>query len=294
MEACGRIDAGAERSNAFNSSISPAARHRARSRRRPAYRAVGAARPRHRADVAHKRVPAKRGFHAVELDARPANLDLPVLAADPLEQAVGPLANEGRRCGRFADPRPPPFDARRREDARRPTVPTSRRGWRRSARRSRRARVARPARRPRRGGCRAADSRWECGRPRLLQAVVDEPLHHRRFGGGVDQLDRGVRREPRAHQVDVAPQRRVAADPDQPKRASARRSPSRDNRSQQRRKREQDGDGLASGSRPRSRARRRVADRGGECWRLRAARSGRPARRRWCRARPASGIGPPC
>ena len=53
-------------------------------------------------------------------------------------------------------------------------------------------------------------------------SVVDEPLQHRRFCGGVDQLDMRPRCEPRAQQVDVAPQRRVAAHANQPKSDPAR------------------------------------------------------------------------
>jgi len=39
-------------------------------------------------------MPAKHGFDAVEINARPAYFDLPVLAADSLQQPVGPLAHE--------------------------------------------------------------------------------------------------------------------------------------------------------------------------------------------------------
>ena len=56
-------------------------------------RAVGA-RPCHRGHIAHECVSAKHGFDAVEIDARPAYLDLPVLTADTLQQPVGPLARE--------------------------------------------------------------------------------------------------------------------------------------------------------------------------------------------------------
>ena len=74
--------------------------------------------------------------------------------------------------------------------------------------------------------------------------VVDEPLQHRRFRGGVDQLDGGLRREPRAQRFDVAPQRRVSAHTDQPQRGFRAFSTSRNDGSQKSRKREQDGDGL--------------------------------------------------
>jgi hypothetical protein len=39
-------------------------------------------------------VPAQDGLDAVEINARPMYLDLPVLAADSLQQPVGPLASE--------------------------------------------------------------------------------------------------------------------------------------------------------------------------------------------------------
>jgi len=52
------------------------------------------ARPSECSDVAHKRVLAKGGFHPVEIDAGAANLHQPVLAADPLQQSVRPLAHE--------------------------------------------------------------------------------------------------------------------------------------------------------------------------------------------------------
>src|SRR5881628_3729937 len=51
-------------------------------------------RPRQDADIAHEGVLVKGGFHSVEIDAGAPNLDLPVLAADPLQQPVGPLAHE--------------------------------------------------------------------------------------------------------------------------------------------------------------------------------------------------------
>src|SRR6266508_4148843 len=47
--------------------------------------------------------------------------------------------------------------------------------------------------------------------------AIDEPLHHRCFSGGINHLDCGVRREPTAEQIDVAPQRGVATDSNQPK-----------------------------------------------------------------------------
>jgi hypothetical protein len=39
-------------------------------------------------------VTAKHRFDAIEIDAEPAYLDLPVLAADSLQQSVGPLTHE--------------------------------------------------------------------------------------------------------------------------------------------------------------------------------------------------------
>jgi hypothetical protein len=39
-------------------------------------------------------VSAKHGFDAIEIDAKPANLDLPIPAADSLQQPVGKLAHE--------------------------------------------------------------------------------------------------------------------------------------------------------------------------------------------------------
>src|SRR5262249_44329594 len=56
--------------------------------------AVGAARPCDDGDISYKSVPAKHGFDAVEIDAKPAYLDLPVLAADSFQQSIGPLAHE--------------------------------------------------------------------------------------------------------------------------------------------------------------------------------------------------------
>src|SRR6202011_2253036 len=55
---------------------------------------IGAARSGQGTDVAHQRMLAKGGFHSVQLDADAADLDLPVLAAEPLQQTVGPLAYE--------------------------------------------------------------------------------------------------------------------------------------------------------------------------------------------------------
>ena len=74
--------------------------------------------------------------------------------------------------------------------------------------------------------------------------VIDEPLHHRRFSGGIDQLDMRLRREPTAEQIDVAPQRGVATDPNQSKSTAGARSTGRDHRPQQSRKSEQDCDRL--------------------------------------------------
>jgi hypothetical protein len=44
------------------------------------------------AGVEYERVLAKCGFYAIKVDASTANLDLPVLASDPLQEAVRPLA----------------------------------------------------------------------------------------------------------------------------------------------------------------------------------------------------------
>src|SRR5206468_1357100 len=51
-------------------------------------------RPRQGTDVADEGVLAKGGFHTIEFDAGAANLHLPVLAADPFQQPVGPLTYE--------------------------------------------------------------------------------------------------------------------------------------------------------------------------------------------------------
>src|SRR5262249_59966366 len=57
-------------------------------------RAVGAARPCHRSNISHECVSAKDGFDAIEIDAKPPYLDLPVLAADSFQQPVGPLPHQ--------------------------------------------------------------------------------------------------------------------------------------------------------------------------------------------------------
>ena len=86
------------------------------------------------------------------------------------------------------------------------------------------------------------------GNPRLVSAPgnIDKPLHHRRLGGGINQLDCCLRREPAAQQIDVAPQRGVSTDPNQSKGIAQPLPTLRDYRPQQRRKREQDGDGLVA------------------------------------------------
>src|ERR1700680_4072177 len=90
---------GAERINSFRSSSSPAGGPFARAHiGDEVHFAIGAdrfdRRPRQGTDVAHEGVLAKDGFHALEFDAGTPNLDLPVLAADPLQQPIGPLAYE--------------------------------------------------------------------------------------------------------------------------------------------------------------------------------------------------------
>jgi hypothetical protein len=76
--------------------------------------------------------------------------------------------------------------------------------------------------------------------------IIDEPLHHRRFGGGINQLDCRIRPEPAAQQIDVAPQCGVSTDPNQSKRIARLLTTVREHRPQQSRKREQDCDGLCA------------------------------------------------
>ncbi len=83
-------------------------------------------------------------------------------------------------------------------------------------------------------------------RPAILAAagVVDEPLHHGRLGGGIDQLDRGSRPQPGAKLLDVAPHHRIAAEPDQPQGLAGAFAGVADHRAQQRREGEEDGGGV--------------------------------------------------
>ena len=57
-------------------------------------RAIGAARPSRHGHISNGCVRAKHGLDSIEIDAKPAYLDLPILAADSLQQPVGPLARE--------------------------------------------------------------------------------------------------------------------------------------------------------------------------------------------------------
>src|SRR5206468_5680075 len=65
----------------------------------------------HGGHVAYAGVLAEGGFHPVEIDAGASNLDLPVLAADPLQQPVGPLAHEISRPEKSARGRAIAFNA---------------------------------------------------------------------------------------------------------------------------------------------------------------------------------------
>src|SRR5262245_16250829 len=145
---------------------------------------------------------AKDGFDAVQIDPRSAYLDLPIPAADSLQQPVGPLAREVSGTENPASVTG--FNGRGRKT---PFDPASQRH------------VA------------AADDELAdfTGR-RCMTFVIDqretvvsqriangyasvltpacvghEPLHHRRFRRGVDQLDVCLRRKPRAQRLDVAP-----------------------------------------------------------------------------------------
>ena len=73
----------------------------------------------------------RRGFHAVEIDADAAYLDLPVLAADPLQQPVGPLAHEVSRSKESGSMRAARLQRSRPHDVHRSNVPTTRMGLRR-------------------------------------------------------------------------------------------------------------------------------------------------------------------
>ena len=76
--------------------------------------------------------------------------------------------------------------------------------------------------------------------------IIDEPLHHRRFGGGVNQLDCCLRPEPGAQQIDIAPQCGVSTDANQSKGIARPLTTVREQRPQQSREREQDCDGLCA------------------------------------------------
>jgi len=166
----------------------------------------------HDAHVAHGGVTANRGFDAVELHPRTADLDLPVLAPDAIEQAVGPPSHQ---IAGSEDPHPAIAGAALpgiRHAASSPPSPERDVG----AANQQFTRLA--------GSCRSAvliDHRQGVARQRIAdrnsrivlgRTVPDEPLHHRRLGGGVHQLNQRAGRHPIAQQRNVAPQRRVAAD----------------------------------------------------------------------------------
>ena len=74
---------------------------------------IGAAGSGHDSDVAHQRMPTQRGFHSFEIDEGAPNLDLPVFAAHPFQQSVGPLTHQISRpeqAGR-SDPTSPHPDS---------------------------------------------------------------------------------------------------------------------------------------------------------------------------------------
>ena len=188
---------------------------------------------------------AKGGFHAVEIDAGAPNLDLPVLAADPLQQPVGPLAHEISRPEQSTGGRAVAFNAAGGATSIDPM--SQRHVWASDDELSDLTR--------RRVASMLVDQRqavaWERiadGNSRVVSPAghIDEPLHHRRFSGGINQLDCRLRREPAAQQIDVAPQRGVSTDPNQSKGIARPLTTVRDHRPQQSRKREQDGDGLCA------------------------------------------------
>src|SRR5262249_30655255 len=143
-------------------------------------RAIGAARPCHHGDVSHEGVLAKHGFDAIELDAKPAYLDLPVLAADSLQQPVGPLAHEVSGAKNPPSASATRFNALVRKTSLDPTAQrnvltsddelTDVAGWRRTA-------LLVDDRET------VAGQRIAYGDPAVLTpaGVVHEPLHHRRF-----------------------------------------------------------------------------------------------------------------
>jgi hypothetical protein len=60
-------------------------------------RAIDAARSRQRSNISYEWVLAKKGFHAFEMNADAADLDLPVLASYSVQQAVWPSGARGLR-----------------------------------------------------------------------------------------------------------------------------------------------------------------------------------------------------
>ncbi len=93
-----------------------------------------------------------------------------------------------------------------------------------------------------------AGQRIADGNPGIVGAAipVDKPLHHRGFGGGVDRLDRSLGPKPAAQQIEVAPQRRVPAHPDQSKRGAGPLAAGCSDRPQEGGKCEQDRDRLVA------------------------------------------------
>src|SRR5688572_359046 len=202
-------------------------------------RAIDATRSRQRCNISYQRVLAKKGFYAFEVNADAAYLDLPVLASHSLQQAVWPLAHEvsgskGPTCAHATG-----FNALVRATS---IAPTSQRHvWACDNELANLARL--------RDAAILVDYREAVARERIAdwnagifasERVVDEPLQHRCFCGSVDQLDIAPPREPGAQQVDVAPQRSVAAYANQAKGGRGVFCAGGDNRSQECREPERD------------------------------------------------------
>src|SRR5688572_3556254 len=208
-------------------------------------RAIDATRSRQRSNVSYERVLAKTGFYAFEVNADATYLDLSVLASYSLQQAVSPLAYEVSRSKGPTCAHATGFNALVRATSIGPT--SQRHVWACDHELPDFARL--------RAAAILVDYREAVARERIADwnagifasaRVVDEPLQHRCFCGSVDQLDIGPRREPGAQQVDVAPQRGVAAYTNQPKCGPGVFCTGGDDRSQESREREQDRNGLCA------------------------------------------------
>ncbi len=196
-------------------------------------------------DVADAGAAADRRFKFARLDANTADLDLPVLAADEIDQPVGAQAHEiagaqdaaGRiiRTGRKIARIHLAVDPAAERDIR-----AAQHQLAGLARRRRLAVLADDSQRI--AGQRIAE-RHAVAFARKIRG--HEPLHDRRLGRGIAELDAAVRRQPVAQRIDVAPQHRVAADPQHAQRGRRFAVAELHQRTQQRRHRIDHGDAAA-------------------------------------------------